>query len=253
MRTDKLQRRNWIALQLPIAVLIGALGCGGTPVAPDSALGPTASSPTVAGYRVSGVVTDDTGTPISNASVILDHGPRLPDLNAGTQRLTTRTSANGSYSLFLRPELVQAGVEPFAMVRAYTFTNVQQHTANIQQVAPEGTSSIRNLRLSRVRVMGPSDSIAVSIDADSSLCDVGNVSLTTRCEWVRISYPDPGRITVEARPEAGGMVPIVRTSKNAGQGTLQLEGDEDFYDVDVAIQIPLGMAPQRFTVSTTVR
>src|SRR6185503_15146862 len=136
MRTEKLEGRNRIAVQLPIAVLIGALGCGGaaTPLSPDS------STTATTGYRVSGVVTDDAGSRIPGATVILDHGPNLPDLNPATVRLTTRTASDGSYAFVLAPNQLQPGYDPFAMIRAYTNTNTQQHFANAQSLVREGGS-----------------------------------------------------------------------------------------------------------------
>jgi hypothetical protein len=250
MRTERLLVQDWIARQLPIAILIGALGCGGAaaPLSPDSS-----SSAATTGYSVSGVVTDDFGSLIPNAVVILDHGPNLPDLNAATLRLTTRSGGDGRYQFSIAPGQVRAGAEPFAMIRAYTYTNVQTHSANVQLVAREGTSATRNIRLTRLRVIGAGQSAGVPIDADSSLCDFGDISLTTRCEWVRIVYDTYGTLTVEARSQTGGIVPTLRTWRNAGQGTLTELADDEYGQTNVAIQVPVGTAPQGFTVSATIR
>src|SRR5688500_17201565 len=248
----KLPGRNWIARQVPGAILIGALGCGG-PAAPLPLPGDSSTPGATAGYSVSGVVTDDGGARVANAVVILDHGPRLPDLNPETLQLTTRTSADGRYQFTILPSQVRAGVEPFAMIRAYTYTNVQTHTATTQLLAREGTGATRNIRLKRLRVIGAGQSAGGRIGADRTLCDIGNISLTTRCEWVRIVYDTYGTLTVEARSQTGGIVPTVRSWRNAGQGTLTELADDEYGQTDVAIAVPVGTAPQGFTVSATIR
>jgi hypothetical protein len=246
--TKKIARfRDATGKTLSIAVLISAFGCGGSPASPDG--GTHAET----GFRVSGVVTDDTGARIPGATVILDHGPNLPDLNPATVRLTTRTASDGSYAFVLAPNQLQPGYDPFAMILAYTSTT-QQHFANAQSLVREGSSTIRNIRLSRMRRLGPGETIVVAIDSNSSLCDFGNgASLATRCEWVRISYPNPGRITIEARSNDGTSVPTLRTWNSQGQGTLVgLVPREDFYDVDVAIEVPAGAGPQQYTLTTSL-
>ena len=255
MTKEVVRFRGPVSVMLSVAALISALACGGSNPTSPAASG---SQQSTAGYSVSGVVTDDGGSLVPNAVVILDHGPRLPDLNPETLRLTTRTSGDGRYQFNITPGQVRAGVEPFAMIRAYTYTNVQTHTANTQLLAREGTSATRNIRLTRLRVIGAGQSADVTIDADSSLCDVGNISLTTRCEWVRITHSNYGTLTVEARSQTGGMVPTVRTRRNAGPGTLTELAEPELFDfeygqTDVAIQVPVGTAPQRFAVSTTFR
>jgi hypothetical protein len=254
--TKKIARlRGPVSIALSVAALISALACGGgNPTSPAA----SASQLSTAGYSVSGVVTDDGGARVPNAVVILDHGPRLPDLNPETLQITTRTTADGRYQFNLTPGQVRAGVEPFAMIRAYTYTNVQTHTATTQVLAREGTSATRNIRLTRLRVIGAGQSAGVPIDADSSLCDVGNISLTTRCEWVRIVYDTFGTLTVEARSQTGGIVPTVRTRRNTGLGTLTELAEPELFDgeygqTDVAIQVPVGTTPQGFTVSATIR
>jgi hypothetical protein len=240
--------RGPVGIVLAVAALTAALACGGNNPASPAASG---SQQSTAGYSVSGVVTDDGGAPVPNAVVILDHGPRLPDLNPETLRLTTRTSAVGRYQFNIAPGQLRAEVEPFAMIRAYT--NVQTHSGNIQLLAREGTSSIKNIRLSRVRLIGAGQSIAVLIDANSSLCDFGEIGLATRCEWVRIKYPTDGTLTIDARSD-GGNVPTVRTWHHSEQGTVSIPvTTEDFDQVSVAIEVPVGTTPQGFTVSTTLR
>jgi len=238
-----------VSIALSVAALTSALACGGhNPTSPAA----SGSQQSTAGYSVSGVITDDGGSLVPNAVVILDHGPNLPDLNPATLRLTTRSGADGRYQFNITPGQVRDGADPFAIIRAYTYTNVQTHSANIQLLAREGTSATRNIRLTRLPVIGAGQSAVVWIDADSSLCNVGGISLTTRCEWVRIRYSSYETLTIEARSQTGGIVPTVRTWSNTGQGTLT-ETDGDFGETDVAIQVPVGTLPQGFFVSTTVR
>jgi len=255
MGTDKLQRRNWLAVQLPIAVLIGALGCGGTP----TPLSPDSSTPApTTGYRVSGVVTDDHGATLPNAVVVLDHGPRLPDLNAATQRVTVRTGVDGSYSLFLRPEQVQVGHTPFAIIQAYTLTSrlPGDHFSYAQVLDGQGTSAVKNIRLRRTRtIYAGQGSMTIGFDSDSSLCAFAGVSVTTLCEWFVVRSSTAGTVIVEARPEGGGMVPTLRSWNDVGQGTISssIDADEDLPYVEVAIAIPVGTASQRYNVVATLK
>lgn len=114
--------------------------------------------------------------------------------------------------------------------------------------------AVRNIRLRRTRTIVAGQSIAVAVEPDSSLCEMREISVTTMCEWVVVRYPVGGTLTVDARPEAASIVPTVRTWDREGHGALALPvTTEDFDFASVAIAIPVGMAPQRSEVRTSLR
>ena len=83
---------------LPLAVLILALGCGGhspsaPPTAPTPAPTPTLPPPSASmSYHVSGIVTDDNGSPIANADVT------VRDVARNEASVTTMTGVGGYYT-----------------------------------------------------------------------------------------------------------------------------------------------------------
>ena len=145
---------------------------------------------------------------------------------------------------------------PFAMIRAFTLSSrlPGEYPSHAQLLDEQGVSSVTNIRLRRARILSAGQSTSVAIESDSSLCDIRGISATTICEWVSVRYPTDGTLTVEARPDAGSIVPTVQSWSGQGHGTLALPvTTEDFDFVNVAIVIPRGMAPQRYEVSTTLR
>ena len=73
--TEDFARRT-ARISLPVAVLILALGCGDSPSAPTQNITPAAApapAPVSMRYHVSGIVTDDSGSPIANAQVAVEN------------------------------------------------------------------------------------------------------------------------------------------------------------------------------------
>ena len=236
-----------------------AIGCGGSPAAPD-----TSQSATASGYTVSGVVTNDGGAPLAGARVTLDHGDNLPDLNPTTQRVVTSTGPDGRYSLFLRPDQVRSGYSPFAIIRAETLNSgvygrIRTHA---QLLDGQGTSSVKNFRLRPYRPVALGDSIEVTIDSETPLCDIDGLSVTTICDVVHGIHHTNARnrtLTIEARPLAATVIPTVRTwGRRAGQGTLTVsypftvDIDDIPYPFSIAIEVPLGTPPQQYELVTRV-
>jgi hypothetical protein len=232
---------------LPIAALnlMLASACG-SPLAEAPPV-PRASTDAL-GYRISGRVADGGGAPVPGAHVVLDDGQYHPH----TQRAATRTDGDGRYELFVRPEHLRSNKHPGVIIRAYTAD--PQYTGSTQLLDGHGASAVKNFCLRGSRTITAGGSTRVAIHADSSLCDLGELSTTTICEIVRVHYPKDGTLTIAARGSSD-VVPTLRIWRGASAtGALSIPvSTEDMESIDVAIAVPVGMAPQRYDVSTSLR
>jgi hypothetical protein len=199
------------------------------------------------GYRISGRVADESGAPVLGAHVVVDGRDR-----PYTQRVATHTDGDGRYELFVRPEHLRPDKHPVAIIRAYTAD--PQYTRSAQLLYVQGASAIKNFYLRGLRTISAGESTTVAVDADSSLCDLGELSTTTICEIVRVTYRTHGTLMVEARG-SGDVVPTLRIWRGeSGEGMLSIPvSTEDVESIDVAIAIPVGLAPQRYGVYASLR
>ena len=235
-----------------VAVLVVSLGwaCGSSPTSPSLAPGltPAPAGPPPVPVRVFGVVTNDQGTPLANATVILTYQPDL----AATQSANTRTSGDGRYELQLNAQ--QPGnVSAVVRVNAIGDYNLSEQFVRV------GESVEWNFRLRPVRTLRVGQSATIMFDADSSVCS--SAGIAGLCEWVRVQTPDVFTYTLNVRASgAGGVAPTLMgafgTSRVTGQETISLQvGNEDFdYSsrlIDVAISIPPGTAPQQYEVTVS--
>ena len=247
-----------------VAVLIVALvsACNGpttptptprTPAPPPPSSPTPPPSPTLVRYDVSGVVTDETGSPIANAEVVVRDFRGDPYARTSTDVVGRYRSAfdAGTTSIVA---LIHAGSDDY---EPYV------------QTLPGGTADIvKNLRLRRIRTVKAGQSIVVSIDPDSSLAHDGEDWLNLDWVWEKfhVQVADSGTLTVDARPEVGGTVPFLAVSciyvadncrfdwvkppAGSGSGSLSVKADSLF---EMRLAIPSRMAPQRYEVATSLR
>ena len=197
-----------------IIALVSACNAPSTPTPTPPP--PTPPSPTLLRYHVSGIVTDETGSPIAGASVSVDYSrsegfssPSSFCPMANFCWLKTVTNDGGYYEVVFEPG-------PGSVFGANGAGLIYSWPAGYEgsiQVLPRGTPDIvQNLRLRRGRTVSAGQSITVSIEPESSLCsDLEDWWLmTSRCENFEILVDKAGTLTVDARAtEAGGIVPVV--------------------------------------------
>ena len=275
-RTERLEPfRDTASISLPVAVLIAALGWAcNSPSSPSPSVpsesspppSPGPPSPTAIRYHVSGIVADETGSPIAGADVEVEYSRRgafssPPSVcSEGFCWIHTVTNSAGYYDVVFEPaKAPMDGVSAAALINSWR----DGYQTDIQLV-PTGTPDIvENLRLRRLRTINAGQSITVSIEPESALCsDREDWSLlTSRCENVQILVDKPGTLTIEARAvDAGGIIPVIffatsgqyTTGQVPGPGTASV-GVQAGERYRLFVGIPSGTAAHRFNVSTSLR
>lgn len=218
-------------------------------------------------YHVSGIVADETGSPIARAGVEIGYSrggefssPPFFCPDTRTCWIHTVTDGGGYYDIVFEPGPgpVFGGANGAGVIYAL----YEGYQPNIQSL-PRGTADIvENLRLRRVRTVTAGQSITVSIAPESSLCsDLEDWwLLTSRCESVQILVDRPGTLTIEARAADAGVIPVVffatsgryTTPQLPGPGTASVgvQGGERYR---IFVGIPSGIAADRYDVSTSMR
>jgi hypothetical protein len=216
-------------------------------------------------YRVSGIVMDAAhAAPIANATVVLRHAEG---------HLTAQTGGDGAYAFsfetsqpYARPsQNVPADILGLLVVRdgAY-WTDVGRGRWTTVQMLPSSTKDIeRNVRLRPVRTLTAGQSITLSVESDSSLAWDRDwdpwtfTSFDTLREEFLVSVERDGVLTIDARPEAGGVVATltcgyVGCPSRQVQGTVSIavQGRSPFY---FSVEIPRASAPQRYEIQTSLR
>jgi hypothetical protein len=138
---------------------------------------------------------------------------------------------------------------------------VDGYEADVQWVPTTASPVVRDLRLRRTRSIPAGASVAVSVDATSSLCtDLEDLwALQSRCELVVLDS-GAGMLDVEARPADEGPAPSIfwyTTGNYAGpitrptSGVVSIPAAGGTYRILVAV--PDGAPLRQFTVATTLR
>lgn len=210
-------------------------------------------------YQVSGIVTEDNDSPIANAQLTLYYDNSFKSAK-------TSTDARGYYSMVF--ESAHRSYHGNAdVVGAIFYTGGGEYENNHVQALPAGTADVvKNLRLRRVRSVNAGQSIVISIDADSSLAYDGEDWL--EMDWVRekfhVRVADAGTLTIDIRPDMGGIVPQVGVVcvyvadncesewVNAPPGTTarRVKANSVF---EIRLAIPSRMVPQRYEVATSLQ
>jgi hypothetical protein len=233
--------------------LIVALGCAShSPTAPLIASIPT-------NYHVSGVVTDDAGSPVPNVPLALGYATAF-------QRLTTSTDAQGAYDFdFATAADGYDGIGGY--VGALFYTGSGDFENSVQSV-PWGTADVvKNLRLRRVRTVDAGQSFNISIDPDSSAAYDGDdwVLMAWRWEKVHVRVAEAGVLTIGARAPAGTIVQSLgvaclqvadncqyswaKTPPGSGPWSLNVRANSLF---EITLAIPSPLERQRYEISTSL-
>jgi len=233
-----------------------------TPQTPPSA--PTPPTSPTDGLQLSGRVLDEDGAPVSGAIVEIDYASvgraSNPPSNCPSALppfcwVAMSTNGQGEYSIEFHPgPWSNRGL-------GYVYSFAGGYEVDVQWVPTNGSPAVRDLRLRRTRSVPAGGSVAVLVDARSSLCtDLEDLwALDNRCEVVVIES-GPGILNVEARPADGGAVPAMfwYTTGNYGgfitrpaPGSVAIPVRGGTYRVLVGL--PEGEQAHQFNVTTTLR
>lgn len=238
----------------PIVAVVAlfAYACGSA--APTAPL-PTPGNPR---YRVSGIVMEAAGAAsIANAAVMLRHKDRT---------LNTRTDANGFYSFSFDtsgPYRPSSSVDTLGLLAAGDDPNWNSsggHWTAVHLLSWGAAEIVHDMRLRTVRTLPAGQSMALSVEPDSSLewnreFDPTFVSIGTLWEEFLVSVPTDGVLTLNARPD-GDTVPILWCQYGGcpsflvqGSVSIPVHAGTLYFNV----QIPRGSAPQRIDIQTSLR
>src|SRR5687767_5117715 len=170
-----------------VLIVTLAAGCGSSPTAPPVV--PETS------HRVSGTVTNEEGSPLAGAAVVLTY---VPDSGA-TQTVNALTGGDGRYEIQL------SAIQPGNVNATIQASAAGEYVPNTQLVRLADVSE-KNIRLRRLRTITMGQSAMIRFDADSSRCTKPGTSGI--CESLRIRYPTTfvERLEVIAN---GGVVPTL--------------------------------------------
>jgi hypothetical protein len=135
------------------------------------------------------------------------------------------------------------------------------HWTNVQLLPWNATEIVRNVRRPPVRTLTAGQSMALSIEPDSSLKFDPDwdpwtfVSYDTLLEGFQVSVPRDGVLTINARSD-GDVVPMLECHYGNCPSFL-VQGSVSIFvhagTVDFNVQIPRVSAPQRFDIQTSLR
>ncbi len=199
---------------VPIALVMLAGACeSGSPLSSSStergSVPPlsTDPAPSSARHSLSGRVLTDTGVPIADAVVEVDHG-KVPTSTSTSNCpsvatfcwTATRTNSNGEYTLEFEAGPLQSGNV------GYVYSLADGYETAIQWVPGGSTTHGLDLRLRRIRPIRPGDTTSVSVEPASSLCTdlEDHWKLSYRCEVVYVEASQEGTLLVEVREADGG-------------------------------------------------
>jgi hypothetical protein len=201
-------------------------------------------------------------SPIANATVMLR-------VNRG--ELTARTDGNGFYAFSFdttgpyRPPFGATPVDSLGLLVISSGTQVgeisHRYWTAVQLLPWDATEIVHNVRLRPVITLAAGQSMALSIEPDSSLefdpeWDPWTfVSYGTLWEEFFVSVPTDGVLTINARPDGDGVPTLLCQYGGCPsfrvQGTVSIPAHAGtFY---LAVEIPRASAPQRFDIQTSLR
>ena len=177
-------RMRTLVSTVSLIALLVHLGCGGgTPTQP-SPMGPSRINEE--GFEVTGIVTDERGSPMPGALVTMSHW-----LGGVVQWPSVATDASGGYRISFTADPLGSGFLARAQVVADGY---EEYWRSV--VRSDGRKTfVENFRLSRITRITAGDSIVLSVAPDLGECR-GWVAAV--CAIVRITIPKAGRLTVDA-------------------------------------------------------
>jgi hypothetical protein len=182
---------------LLVIALLAAAGCDGqTPTQPKPLTqpglpgppGPTSAS-NGASFEVTGMVTNEGGTPMAGAVVTMAHYSGGVEVHL-LRWPTVSTDASGNYRIGFTATPLGNGFVARAQVVADGY---EEYWRSLR--ADGRTTYVENVRLSRITRITAGDSIVLSVGPNMGDCR-GWVAAV--CAVVRITIPKAGRLTVEA-------------------------------------------------------
>jgi hypothetical protein len=253
-----------------VAVLCVLLvsGCGSSPTAPSAPPSPSPAptpapptAPAATSFRVTGVVTDETGTPLHGLPLHFEFAAgdfaSVPELPCNSY-CTISTDAAGRYELSFKAIPISFYGSPIVAGLVHTWR--AGHESNVQ-LLPLRTDIVQHIRLRRSRVIHSGESFTSIIDPDSSMCtDLEDWFVWThRCDQVVIAAQSTGTLVVDGREGAGGgSVPYIffqttgnyTTAQNVGTGVVSV-GVRAGEKYTVLVGAPVHTPPaQRYEVKT---
>lgn len=258
-----------------VLIVTLAAGCDSTrsPTAPSPSPSPSPTptpapapptAPAASMFRVTGVVTDETGTPLNGLPLHFEFAAgdfaSVPELRCNSY-CTISTDAAGRYELGYRAIPISFYGSPIAAGLVHTWRDGYQQTV---QLLPLGTSEIvQNIRLRRSRVVRAGESFTSIVGPDSSMCtDLEDWFVwTRRCEFIVIAAETTGTLVVDGREGAGGgPLPYIffqttgnyTTTQNVGTGVVSV-GVTAGQKYTVLVGAPVNIPAQRYEVTTVVR
>ena len=263
-----MKRLGTVAILWPATVLIVALGCAAhSPTAPTpenvTQVPALLSAPfphQVSSFHVSGIVTDENSSPVANGQVTLYYDDSF-------RKVTTSTDAHGYYDL-----VFDTGATNYqgasGVVGLIFYEGGGEYENYYVQAVPSGTAdSVKNLHLRRVRTVNAGQSLAISIDSDSSLAYDGDDWMRTDWLWetFHVRAADVGILTIAVRAPAGGITPSlpifcmydadncrfswVKQPLASGTASLNVQANSLF---EIRLAIPATLAPQRYEIATSL-
>ena len=243
---------------LCIATAVLAFGaCDGdltSPPAPTPPAPPPA--PVQTRYQLSGIVTDENGSPVANHEVALEQYFR------GYKQATTSTNVDGRYEMVFE-------TTPAPGLASLIHAGGGEYEQHYVQALPSDTANIvKNIRLRRIRTVETGQSAVISIDRDSSLAYDGEDWLLLDQLWekLHVRVADAGTLTVDARPAVGGIAPSlavfsicvtdnclwdwVQAPTGPVTRSLIVKANSRF---EIRVAIHSGRAPQRYEVATSLQ
>jgi len=222
-----------------------------SPPAPSPPMRPASS------YHLSGTVIDDNGSPVANAEVAVQDF-------FGHKQGTTSTNADGHYEIVFDTTTASY---PVSLIHA---GRGEYEHLYVQALPSETADIVKNLRLRRIQPMEAGESILLSIDRDSSLAFDGDEWMVLDKVWekLRVNVADAGTLTVDTRPEVGGIVPSLAVScvhvddncrflwvdppaeSVTATASLTVKVNSLF---EIRVVIPSASTPQRYAVATSLQ
>jgi hypothetical protein len=255
-----------------VAIAMLAVACGRSPTqpAPSGIPPPTSVTPIervpITLYQVSGNVTDESGSPIPQARVLINYlgdgafSSPAARCSFGGCWLSASADSAGHYEASFEPSSGPVfGADAAALIES----SHDGYATNVQLLPRQPTEVVRDIRLRRRRTIAAGESVTVSIEQDSSLCSDQEdwFVLTSRCENVVVEVATSGTLTVEARLPDGGASDALVFFPTSGFYTGFQSTRSGAASVGVAagtrylvyVGTPIGREPQRFEVLTSVR
>lgn len=189
---------KYIVPTVALLLLIGATGCQeATPAAPSAAVSSGER------FEVTGVVSDDVGTPLAGIVVTMRFY-----LSGFMKSPATRTDAAGAYKIVFNANPWTEPSRGRAAARAdLTPDGYEWYYRTVYATAPQ---IVENFRLHRLQRIAPGESAMLPLGPDDGMCVTGlSWTLATVCRTVRVTAQENGTMMVQAISSGDGGQPLV--------------------------------------------